>query len=452
MSKSYTVGYMPKPSYSGTKYEELKDVLKESGIISENTPDNAIPNVIKESFEDLKPENVRGNVKIGSVVGELGITPKAKNIAIDDETGLITFDLPDMSEYENAGGDVVYLLSINDSEPIQLTEGVYEGAAILNKGENTLSVQTKVDISLYSEQESAVLTYTPPEPEIPEFTSLEDATWEQIALISEAGLAESYFSVGETKSIKLNGTVGTLELSNVELYVYILGFNHNSEIEGEGISFGTFKTSTGTDVCLVDSKYGSNATDGTKYFNMQHWGNNNYGGWKGCDLRYDVLGSTDIAPSGYGSNAASGRTGYDASVNCAINPISNTLMSTLPVELRNVMKPITKYTDNVAGGTNVSGNVTTSVDYLPLPSEYEIHGSITYANSYEKNYQERYAYYVNGNSKVKYRHSSTSSTAGWWVRSPYYYYNNRFCYVNTSGNANYDRSHYSRGLSPVFLI
>ena len=71
MSKSYTVGYMPKPSYSGTKYEELKDVLKESGIISENTPDNAIPTVVEESLVDLKPENVRGNVKIGNVVGSV---------------------------------------------------------------------------------------------------------------------------------------------------------------------------------------------------------------------------------------------------------------------------------------------------------------------------------------------------------------------------------------------
>ena len=450
MKQTHHIGYVQTPSVKNLS--NVKNALVENGLVSLTTPNEMLPDAIEKALENLAPENVRGNVKIGNVVGELGITPKAKNITIDDETGLITFDLPDMSEYENAGGDVVYLLSINDSEPIQLTEGVYEGAAILNKGENTLSVQTKVDISLYSEQESAVLTYTPPEPEIPEFTSLEDATWEQIALISEAGLAESYFSVGETKSIKLNGTVGTLELSNVELYVYILCFNHNSEIEGEGISFGTFKTSTGTDVCLVDSKYNSSETDGTKYFNMQHWGYNNYGGWKGCDLRYDVLGSTDIAPSGYGSIAVSGRTGYDASVNCAINPISNTLMSTLPIELRNVMKPITKYTDNVAGGTNVSGNVTTSVDYLPLPSEYEIHGLRTYANSYEKNYQERYAYYVNGNSKVKYKHSSTSSTAYWWVRSPYYDNYYKICNVYGNGNANISNSANSLGLSPVFLI
>jgi hypothetical protein len=62
---------MPKPSYSGTKYEELKDVLKESGIISENTPDNAIPTVVEESLVDLKPENIRGNVKIGNVEGTI---------------------------------------------------------------------------------------------------------------------------------------------------------------------------------------------------------------------------------------------------------------------------------------------------------------------------------------------------------------------------------------------
>lgn len=71
MSKSYTVGYMPKPSYSGTKYEELKDVLKESGIISENTPDNAIPTVVEESLVDLKPENIKYGTQIGTVVGSI---------------------------------------------------------------------------------------------------------------------------------------------------------------------------------------------------------------------------------------------------------------------------------------------------------------------------------------------------------------------------------------------
>ena len=47
---------------------------------------------------------------------------------------------------------------------------------------------------------------------------------------------------------------------------------------------------------LIDSGYNNYYTNGAKYFNMNHWGNYNYGGWAGCDLRYDVLGSTDVPP------------------------------------------------------------------------------------------------------------------------------------------------------------
>ena len=57
-------------------------------------------------------------------------------------------------------------------------------------------------------------------------------------------------------------------------------------------------------------------------------------------------------------------------------------MAALPADLRAVMKPITKYTDNIGGGTNDAGNVTASVDYLPLLAEKEIFGSRTYREQF----------------------------------------------------------------------
>ncbi|MCM1223111.1 MAG: hypothetical protein NC548_52535, partial [Lachnospiraceae bacterium] len=233
-------------------------------------------------------------------------------------------------------------------------------------------------------------------------TTIADATlnnnsWETIRAISDAGAASSVWSVGATKEIAVKGTVGTLSIDQ-KLWVFILGFNHNATYEGSNkIHFQGFKTaqSGGTDVGLVDSKYNSSYTDGTKYFNVNHWGYPNYGGWAACDLRYDVLGSTNVAPGNYGSAKASGATGSDATNTCATNPVSGTLMAALPADLRAVMKPITKYTDNVAGGTNVSSNIKATVDYLPLLAEFEVFGSRSYANSYEKNYQAQYAYYAN---------------------------------------------------------
>ena len=289
---------------------------------------------------------------------------------------------------------------------------------------------------------------------MPTKKALNDQTWAEIRQVSDAGQGSSYWSVGDRKAVLVNGTVGTLAV-NQTLYVYILGFNHNSAKEGNGIQFGTFKTalSGGTDVCLVDGSYNSYKTDGSKIFNMNHWGNYNYGGWKACDLRYDILGSTNKAPVNYGKARATSDTGYDAPTNTATSPVANTLMAALPTDLRAVMKPITKYTDNKGNSSDVAANVTSSLDYLPLLAEQEIFGgNRTYSNQYEKNSQIQYAYYSAGNSKVKYRHSATGSTAYWWERSPGYGTDDVFCLVYTYGNANIDNARLSIGLAPAFMV
>lgn len=293
--------------------------------------------------------------------------------------------------------------------------------------------------------------------------TLNDNSWATISSVSTAGTASTYWQVGDCKQITINGTVGTKTYTNQSVCVFILGFNHNSSVEGSGISFGGFKTAliSGTDVCLVDSRHRSNAGNvGNKYFAMNHWGdssspyNTNYGGWKGCDLRYDILGSTDTPPSGYGSTPTTSRVGYDASSTTATNPVADTLMAALPSDLRAVMKPITKYTDNKGNQSSSTVNITSSIDYLPLLAEYEVQGLHSYANRYEHyyNYQAQYAYYVNGNSKIKYQQTATSKAALWWLRSAYSSDDFRFCCVYTDGNASYNDSKYSLGVSVALLV
>ena len=269
---------------------------------------------------------------------------------------------------------------------------------------------------------------------------LNENDWSVIKSVADASQGANYWAVGDRKAVTVNGTVGTQAI-NGTYYVYILGFNHNSSREGTGITFGTFKTalSGGTDICLVDSHYNDYSTGGQKWFNMNHSSNTNSGGWKGCDLRYDVLGSTN-------SN------NNDAGTTTATSPVSGTLMAALPSDLRAVMKPMTIYTDNTGGGSNTASYVTASVDYLPLLAEFEIFGTRSYANSAEQNYQQQYQYYKNGNSKVKYRHSSTSSTAFWWERSPLFNLSNSFCNVHTNGTANYYYARSSYGLAPAFRV
>ena len=283
----------------------------------------------------------------------------------------------------------------------------------------------------------------------PEADTLDGCSWENISKIAAQGNASNFWSVGDTKKIVLNGTVGTLSLSNYETYVYIIGFDNNGATGT--IDFGTFKTADGVDIALVDNAYNSEVTNGTLNFNMNHWSDYNYGGWAGCDLRYDILGSTDVAPSGYGAAPVSGRVGYDASTTCATNPVANTLMAALPSELRAIMKPMTVYTDNV-GGTDAESNVTTTVDYLPLLAEFEIFGTRTNANSYEQNNQTQYSYYINGNNKMKYSYDNTSYASIWWERSPSYRAQFSFGGVWSSGVASVITAKISSGLAPIFRV
>lgn len=271
-------------------------------------------------------------------------------------------------------------------------------------------------------------------------STLNDNEWSVIKSVADANQGASYWSVGDRKAVTVNGTVGT-QAVNGTYYAYIIGFNHNSSKEGNGITFGTFKTalSGGTDICLVDGNYNGYSTNGTKYFNMNHSSNTNAGGWKGCDLRYDVLGSTNTNDG-------------DATATTATNPVANTLMAALPSDLRAVMQPMTIYTDNTGGGRDNASYVTKTTDYLPLLAEYEIFGTRTYANSAENNYQAQYAYYSAGNSKVKYCHSATGSTAWWWERSPRYNGSYDFCFVDADGNANTGNARRSFGVAPAFRV
>jgi hypothetical protein len=127
-------------------------------------------------------------------------------------------------------------------------------------------------------------------------------------------------------------------------------------------------------------------------------------------------------------------------------------MAALPAALRAVMKPITKVTDGVGNSSDVEANLRTTKDYLPLLAEFEIFGARSYANQYEQNHQKQYDYYKNGNPKIKYNHSATTTAVYWWERSAHCNNATGFCYVSTNGNADNISASRSCGLAPAFLI
>lgn len=253
---------------------------------------------------------------------------------------------------------------------------------------------------------------------------LNDNEWSVIKSVSDAGQGENYWSIGDRKAITLSGTVGALTLSNVTTYVFIIGFNHNSGVEGTNrIHFQLGKTalSGGTDVALCDSYY--NNTDGGFRMNTS---NSNSGGWASSNMRTAICGTS-------------------------LSSYSGTIIAVIPAALRTVLKSVTKYTDNT-GNRSAASAVTATTDYFFLLSEYEVFGSIKYGNTNEKSKQAQYSYYSAGNSKVKYNHSATSTAVYWWLRSPFAGHSARFVCVRTDGAVVGNYAYYSIGFAPGFCV
>ena len=254
--------------------------------------------------------------------------------------------------------------------------------------------------------------------------ALNDCTWKQISAISSAGTGANYWAIGDRKQVTINGTVGRLSLSNFSTYAFIIGFNHNSGREGSGrIHFQLAKTalSGGTDICFTDSLY--NSSDSSTAFRM-NTSRTNSGGWVDSYMRDNICGTSKS-------------TTY------------RRIMGAIPAELRNALKSVTKYTNN-DGSSSASSAVTATTDYFFLLSEYEVFGNITYSNTYEANYQQQYAYYSAGNSKVKYQR--TGSSASWWLRSPRAGDINSFVCVSADGTVYHDYAHTSLGFAPGFCV
>ena len=258
-------------------------------------------------------------------------------------------------------------------------------------------------------------------------STLNSNEWDVISSVSDAGEGANYWSVGDRKAVVLNGTVGNLSLSSVTTYAFIIGFNHNSSVEGSGrihFQLGKPALSGGTDVALCDSKYNSSVS-ATGYFSMNS-SNTNSGGWSSSQMRTKICGTS-------------------------LSSYSGTIIAVIPAALRAVLKSVTKYTDNT-GNSSAASAVTATTDYFFLLSEYEVFGSISYGNSNESSKQKQYDYYSAGNSKIKYRHDATSTAVIWWLRSPCASGSGTFVVVYAGGTVTNGSAYYSYGFAPGFCV
>ncbi len=258
-------------------------------------------------------------------------------------------------------------------------------------------------------------------------STLNNNDWAKIKSVSDAGQGANYWSIGDRKAITLNGTVGVLTLSNYTTYAFIIGFNHNQELEGANrIHFQLGKTalSGGTDVALCDKKCASGVTS-TGFFSMNSSATNS-GGWKSSQMRTEICGTS-------------------------LSSYSGTIIAVIPAELRAVLKSVTKYTDNT-GHSSAASAVTATTDYFFVLSEYEVFGTISEGNPNESSKQAQYSYYSAGNSKIKYKHRAPSTAACWWLRSPFAVASESFVIVYTSGKVDSYSAYYSYGFAPGFCV
>ena len=262
--------------------------------------------------------------------------------------------------------------------------------------------------------------------------TLNDTTWAQIRAVSDAGIAASVWSVGDTKSIVVNGSVYAshiqggityFEFNNVAVDAFIIGFDHNAAIEGTNrIHFHIGKQN--------DKQVGLSSGSGSASFYM--FGNV----WSTCGMREDVLGSNKTKAS---------------------SPGKNNLLAALPSDLRAVMKTCSKYS------VDHSTTIAKTTDILPLLSAIECFGNSASTIDVAGNYQKQYDYYKAGNSLLHYlndgryinwstgkkytqmmflrdcTNSSSSSTYEWWA-------------VDDGGNEYRDYATSNSLLAPIFFV
>lgn len=249
---------------------------------------------------------------------------------------------------------------------------------------------------------------------------LNDNKWEVIKQVADASQGANYWSVGDRKSVVLNGSVGygssARTFSNQEYWVYIIGFDHNSAKEGKGIAFQGFKTaqSGGTDIAVTATDYGASSSG-----MVMNGSDTNVGGWNGSWAHTTCMAQWK---------------------NC------------FPSDLQAVIRTTTLYTDNTGNKSTSASAVTANSNEVYYLAEYEVFGSNKYANTNEPAQQAQYAYYQAGNSKVKYRSDNTSTAVYWWLRSPDRSRSAHFCAVYSDGSADYYPASNSRGSAPAFKV
>ncbi len=214
---------------------------------------------------------------------------------------ILVTTLPNTEVTASLNGKTVSAMS--DSSGLAILEIPSYGTWAVSATINGVSISINYEIKVIAQYELGLST------------NLETASWDVIDSISKSGNAASIWSVGDKKTINIDGT---------DYQFQIIGFNHDTKTAG-GTAGITFQM-----VDCLNTTHQMNSSD------------TNDGGWASCAMRTLAL---------------------------------NNIFSSLPADLRKAIKAVNKLTS--AG--NQSTTINTTSDKLFLLSEVEIFGSTIYS-------------------------------------------------------------------------
>ena len=234
-----------------------------------------------------------------------------------------------------------------------------------------------------------------------EIVSWASGTDEQIAAMvaaADAGQIDlsDYWSEGDTRTVSLSSMSATG-----------VGESHAAQSVQFVLSDpGHFTLASGKPCNFV-----VNMKDCLKETGYMNYSNTNSGGWNGCARR---------------------------------TWCNNVFRNAIPSGLRPAFK---QFKTKAATGTGTAS--TTSTDWFALPSEMEVFGRVTYANSSAESGNTQLNYYKTSSNRVK---KVNVGADWWWERSPRNSASTRFCEVSTGGRASSNIASYGGGLSPFGCI
>lgn len=262
--------------------------------------------------------------------------------------------------------------------------------------------------------------------------TMEECSWGMIKALSMAGALTSYFPVGSTKTEVLSDDNAKSGGMNVRFV--LIGYDHNKELESPDGHAAHFMLNYNPDAKKVYNQnlgYTGNAPN--EYFFCMNFSNKNTGGWESSTMRNVVFDHQNEQ--------------------ILSNPNPNTFTASLPRSLRARMRSVTKYSDNVCGGTgSLETSVTGTQDYIALMSEFEFMGYTQYSNSYEAQKQLRYDFF--GSDKVSplyiYSNSACTTIGTAWTRSGQKDTDYSFCMMKRGPATNPAKT--VEGIMPIIFL